>query len=185
MKIGLTGGIGCGKSTALNIFAEMGWHTMSTDAIAHELITKDAEVGAELMRIFGTKEKQMIAKEVFSNVEKKQDLEEILHPRIRQHWLSKIENNPEDNWVIEIPLLIEKSLENYFDLVVCVASSLENQLERLHLRGITEDDAKARIANQAPLSLKIQNSDRVLSNNGTILFLEEQIKHLHKQLEAQ
>ncbi len=178
MKIGLTGGIGCGKSEALRIFGEKGWKTMSTDAIAHQLTTEDPVVGAELKKHFGTMEKKAIATQVFSNPEKKRVLEEILHPRIREHWLGRIQENPKDNWVIEIPLLFEKRLENYFDLVVCVASSLEIQLERLHRRGIAEDDAKARIANQAPLSIKIQKSDRVLSNNGTINFLEEQIELL-------
>jgi len=178
MKIGLTGGIGCGKSEALRIFGEKGWKTMSTDAIAHQLITEDPVVGGELLKHFGTKEKKAIAAQVFSNAEKKSVLEGILHPRIREQWLGQIHKNPNENWVIEIPLLFEKRLENYFDLVVCVASSLEIQLERLHRRGIEEDDAKARIANQAPLSLKIQKSDRVLSNNGTIDFLEDQIELL-------
>jgi dephospho-CoA kinase len=182
MKIGLTGGMGCGKSEALRIFETKGWHTLSADAIAHKLMAEDPEVQAALMENFGTLEKKAIAAKVFTDPEKKLILENLLHPRIRRHWLEQIDSKPDLNWVIEIPLLFEKRLENYFDLIVCVACSQETQLQRLRLRGIEAEDAKARIANQAPLSLKIEKSDRVLSNHGSIEFLEEQIDHLLKQL---
>lgn len=182
MKIGLTGGIGCGKSSALKIFEEKGWHTLSTDAIAHKLMAKDPEVKAGLLEGFGTIENKAIASKVFSNPEKKHFLENLLHPRIRKYWTEQIQAQPDEKWVVEIPLLFEKRLENYFNLIVCVACSSETQLERLRLRGIEVDDAKARIANQAPLSLKIEQSDRVLSNNGTLDFLEEQIDQLLQHL---
>jgi len=182
MKIGLTGGIGCGKTEALRIFEKLGWHTLSTDAIAHELLDNDPEVRTAVENAFGTLDKKQIAAQVFSDPEKKQTLENLLHPRIRDHWRSKLQANSDQNWVVEIPLLIEKRLETHFDLVVCVACSPETQLKRLGQRGIHKEDALARIANQAPLSLKIEKSDKILSNNGSISFLEEQICELIRQI---
>ena len=182
MNIGLTGGMGCGKTEALRIFEKLGWHTLSADTIAHELLDNDPEVKTAIEKAFETQDKKQIAAQVFSNPEKKQALEKLLHPRIRSYWLSKMQGKPNQNWVVEIPLLIEKRLETLFDLVVCVACSPETQLKRLAQRGIHEEDALARIANQAPLSLKIEKSDKVLSNNGSIHFLEDQICKLIQQV---
>jgi dephospho-CoA kinase len=178
MKLGLTGGIGCGKSEALRIFGEAGWRTLSTDSIARDLLDRNQGVRSAVMEEFGTLERKEIAVQAFREKGKKAVLEGILHPRINRHWRDALEKAPEDNWVVEIPLLVEKRLETHFDLVVCVNSSPGIQLQRLVQRGMAREDALARMANQAPLPEKIEKSDIVLTNNGSISFLEAQIRKL-------
>ena len=191
MKIGLTGGIACGKSVVLEMFKETGWHTLSADALVHELLDHDPEVIEAVISKFGIEvkasdaslNKKAIAKVVFADNQQRDWLEGLLHPRVRKRWTSALDEEPDKNWVVEIPLLFEKKLEKDFDLVVCLSSSLENQLERLQSRGMNEADAEARIASQAPQAEKIEKSDFVLTNTGSLNFLRKQFQILIESLE--
>ena len=191
MKIGLTGGIACGKSVVLEMFKEAGWHTLSADALVHELLDHDPEVIEAVISKFGVEvkasdaslNKKAIAKVVFADSQQREWLEGLLHPLVRKRWTSALDEEPDKNWVVEIPLLFEKKLEKDFDLVVCLSSSRENQLERLQSRGMNEADAEARIASQAPLAEKIEKSDFVLTNTGSLNFLRKQFQILIESLE--
>ena len=191
MKIGLTGGIACGKSVVLEMFKEAGWHTLSADALVHELLDHDPEVIEAVISKFGVEvkasdaslNKKAIAKVVFADSQQREWLEGLLHPLVRKRWTSALDEVPDKNWVVEIPLLFEKKLEKDFDLVVCLSSSRENQLERLQSRGMNEADAEARIASQAPLAEKIEKSDFVLTNTGSLNFLRKQFQILIESLE--
>ena len=191
MKIGLTGGIACGKSVVLEMFKEAGWHTLSADVLVHELLDHDPEVIEAVISKFGIEvkasdaslNKKAIAKVVFADSQQREWLEGLLHPLVRKRWTSALDAEPDKNWVVEIPLLFEKKLEKDFDLVVCLSSSRENQLERLQSRGMNEADAEARIASQAPLAEKIEKSDFVLTNTGSLNFLRKQFQILIEGLE--
>jgi len=191
MKIGLTGGIACGKSVVLEMFKEAGWHTLSADALVHELLDHDPEVIEAVISKFGIEvkasdaslNKKAIAKVVFADSQQREWLEGLLHPLVRKRWTSALDEEPDKNWVVEIPLLFEKKLEKDFDLVVCLTSSRENQLERLQSRGMNEADAEARIVSQAPLAEKIEKSDFVLTNTGSLNFLRKQFQILIESLE--
>ena len=191
MKIGLTGGIACGKSVVLEMFKETGWHTLSADALVHELLDHDPEVIEAVISKFGVEvkasdaslNKKAIAKVVFADSQQREWLEGLLHPLVRKKWTSALDEEADKNWVVEIPLLFEKKLEKDFDLVVCLSSSRENQLERLQSRGMNEADAEARIASQAPLAEKIEKSDFVLTNTGSLNFLRKQFQILIESLE--
>ena len=191
MKIGLTGGIACGKSVVLEMFKEAGWHTLSADALVHELLDHDPEVIEAVISKFGIEvktsdaslNKKAIAKVVFADSQQREWLEGLLHPLVRKRWTSTLDTEPDKNWVVEIPLLFEKKLEKDFDLVVCLSSSRENQLERLQSRGMNEADAEARIASQAPQAEKIEKSDFVLTNTGSLNFLRKQFQILIESLE--
>ena len=191
MKIGLTGSIACGKSVVLEMFKEAGWHTLSADALVHELLDHDPEVIEAVISKFGVEvkasdaslNKKAIAKVVFADSQQREWLEGLLHPLVRKRWTSALDEEPDKNWVVEIPLLFEKKLEKDFDLVVCLSSSRENQLERLQSRGMNEADAEARIASQAPLAEKIEKSDFVLTNTGSLNFLRKQFQILIESLE--
>ena len=182
MKIGLTGGIACGKSEVLRMFAQAGWRTLSADTLVHGLLDGDpgvadtivAEMGPGMVAEDGTLDKRAIGRAVFAESARRAWLEALLHPRVREAWTSAIAEDPGADWVVEIPLLFEKKLETGFDLVVCLSSSLNNQLSRLRLRGLSEVDAMARISSQAPLAEKIEKSDIVLTNNGSLEFLQKQ-----------
>ena len=190
MKVGLTGGVACGKSLVLEMFAEAGWRTLSADALVHELLDNDAEVREAISGEFGdaaigedgSLDRKRIGTVVFGDAEKRAWLEELLHPLVRRRWTAEIEADPETNWIVEIPLLFEKKLEIHFDLVVCLESSQKTQLSRLRSRGLSEADALARISSQAPLAEKIEKSDIVLSNNGSLNFLRKQLSILLERL---
>ena len=190
MKVGITGGIACGKSVILGMFAEAGWKTLSADSIVHELLDQDQEVykavvaglGKEVIGADGTLDKKEIADIVFSNTEKRIWLEGLLHPRVHEQWTASVAKKPDQNWAVEIPLLFEKKLEKYFNLVVCLACSQKTQLSRLCSRGLSEANAKARITCQAPLAEKIEKSDIVLSNTGSLDFLRKQFSILLQKL---
>ena len=191
MKIGLTGGIACGKSVVLEMFKEAGWHPLSADALVHELLDHDPEVIEAVISKFGVEvkasdaslNKKAIAKVVFADSQQREWLEGLLHPLVRKRWTSALDEEPDKNWVVEIPLLFEKKLEKDFDLVVCLSSSRENQLKRLQSRGMNEADAEARIASQAPQAEKIEKSDFVLTNTGSLNFLRKQFQILIQSLE--
>lgn len=190
MKVGITGGIACGKSVILGMFAEAGWQTLSADSIVHELLDQDQEVykavvaglGKEVIGADGTLDKKEIADIVFSNTDKRIWLEGLLHPRVHEQWTASVAKRPDQNWAVEIPLLFEKKLEKYFNLVVCLACSQKTQLSRLCSRGLSEANAKARITCQAPLAEKIEKSDIVLSNTGSLDFLRKQFSILLQKL---
>ncbi|MBT4223971.1 MAG: dephospho-CoA kinase [Opitutae bacterium] len=190
MKVGITGGIACGKSVILGMFAEAGWQTLSADSIVHELLNQDQEVykavvaglGKEVIGADGTLDKKEIADIVFSNTDKRIWLEGLLHPRVHEQWTASVAKKPDQNWAVEIPLLFEKKLEKHFNLVVCLACSQKTQLSRLCSRGLSEANAKARITCQAPLAEKIEKSDIVLSNTGSLDFLRKQFSILLQKL---
>ncbi|MBI5380926.1 MAG: dephospho-CoA kinase [Opitutae bacterium] len=186
MLLGLTGGIGCGKSTAACMFEQFGFRRIDADALVREEILPDPAVIARIRERFGptvvtaagTIDRPRLADMVFVDDAARQWLEELIHPQVRARWQARVQTAPEAAWVIEIPLLFEKGLENWFDFVVCVSCAPDLQLARLERRGLARELAVQRISKQLPLARKIELSDFVLSNDGTTDFLREQISHL-------
>jgi len=190
MVIGLTGGMGCGKSTAGAIFMEFGFGFIDTDQIVRDLLNEESEVLLAVREHFGDKvcdhkgkvDRGKIAGIVFSETAELKWLEALLHPRVRKRWQKQIDGDTSISWVVEVPLLFEKKLEKYFDFTVCVSTSPKNQLARREARGLSENQIKARIALQWPLGDKIIHSDFVLSNNGPTAFIRQQILLLNERL---
>lgn len=190
MVIGLTGGIGCGKSAAARMFEDLGWGRVESDEIVRTLLRVDAEVHAAIRREFGegvfgpdgAVDRRLMAAVVFPHPEALQRLEAILHPRVRAAWKACVTGPVPENWIVEIPLLFEKGLEKEFDFTVCVASDPGVQAERLASRGLPPQEAAQRIARQLPLAQKIERADFVLTNNGSLDFLRDQVLRLTHQL---
>ncbi len=190
MVIGLTGGIGCGKSTVRSIFEESGWAAIDTDQVGNDLLERDTEVctrvierfGPEILDTKGKIDKKAIAGIVFNNPDELSWLENLLHPRIREHWKNAVASRPEIPWIIEIPLLFEKKLETHFDFTVCVSASRQKRFDRLAAQGLTRRQAQARMRLQLPLQQKIERADFVIFNNGSVTHLKEQISYLLHQL---
>jgi dephospho-CoA kinase len=185
MNIGLTGGMGCGKSTTLRLFGERGWDVFEADACVRSLLAEDPEVreavaegfGHEVMANDGTVDRAALARIVFAHSSKLDQLEAILHPRVRAAWQRKL-NEGLARLVVEIPLLFEKSLASLFDVTVCVASSPSVQQKRLRERGLEDDQIQQRLARQWPLTRKMEAADHVLLNDGSLAHLESQIDFL-------
>jgi len=190
MRIGLTGGIGCGKSTVGKRLAEAGFRRIDTDELAKRFLSNSAEVhqllrerwGEAVFNADGTVSRPAIAQRVFAAGEAGEQelrwLESVLHPRVHAEWRRQLEAEPEADWVVEIPLLVEKKLEKHFNIVVCVTTSRETSLKRLEGRGIQREDAEARTQRQAPLETKQQAAHYVLSNDGTLATLHAQVDRL-------
>jgi dephospho-CoA kinase len=190
MNLGLTGGMGCGKSTAARFFADHGFRRIDTDALVRTEVLTAPEVVASIGEHFGrgvlaadgTIDRSRLARIIFGDDAARQWLEALLHPRVRGLWQEQLRAAPEAAWVVEIPLLFENGLENRFDFVVCVACSPSLQLARLEQRGMARTLAEQRISKQLPLVRKTELSDFVLSNDGTPDFLRQQVSWLVARL---
>ena len=153
MKVCVTGGIACGKSLLSRYLNELGVATLDADDIVHELLP-DAE------------ERKRIAAEVFSDPVRRRELEQRLHPPVKERiarWQSEAE--PGEIRVAVVPLLFEAGWENDFDLVACVRSPRETQISRMvEQRGYSQEEALARLAAQLPVEEKASKSDYVINN---------------------
>ena len=189
MKAGLSGGIGCGKSTVLEFFREAGWQTVDSDAVVRELLATDASIQTQLRSRWGEAvfadgavDRGAVAKRVFSHEGDLKWLEELLHPLVRKSWLASIDQAPAENWVVEIPLLFEKRLETRFDLTVCVVSSIDIAADRMVARAYTQEQIEQRRKQQMPLEEKMELADFLISNAGSLEFLKQQTTRLIEQI---
>ena len=186
MIIGLTGGMGCGKTVAATMFADHGFSVSDSDAIIRDRLLTAPEVvlairehfGAGVLTGTGDVDRGSVAERVFSDEAALQWLEDLLHPRLHAIWRTEIEGTPGKSWVVEVPLLFEKGLQNWFDFTVGVASHPAVQLARLERRGIPPQLARQRISKQLPLAQKIELADFVLLNDGSRDFLRAQVAAL-------
>ncbi|HUJ42620.1 MAG TPA: dephospho-CoA kinase [Opitutaceae bacterium] len=190
MIVGLTGGMGCGKTTAAGMLASHGFVPLDSDAIIRTVLLPDAEVIAAIRRHFGEGvltgegqvDRRQLARRVFADGSELGWLEDLLHPRLFAYWRASFARARERPWVVEVPLLFEKSLQNWFDFTVCVASHPAIQIARLEQRGLPPPLARQRISLQLPLAQKIELVDFVLLNDGSSDFLREQVANLVKLL---
>lgn len=186
MILGITGGLGCGKSTAAKLFEARGFKRLDSDALIREKVLPSAEVSAALRDRYGEAvvsscgevDRAALARRVFTDDTERLWLEGLTHPKVFKLWRAELDADPSGPWAVEVPLLFEKSLENWFDFVVCVACSPEQQLARLEQRGLTRTFAGQRISKQLPLAQKIELSDFVLWNEGSAEFLRAQVDRL-------
>lgn len=188
--VGLTGGMGCGKSTAAARFAVHGFRPLSADqVIRDELLTDPGVAGAirdrlgpDMLDSDGTVRRDQVAKKVFNDPAALAWLEELLHPLLLARWHDLFATTRDTAFIVEVPLLFEKGLENWFDFTVCVSTDSATQLRRLEQRGLAPELARQRIAQQLPVARKCERADFVLLNDGTPEFLCEQVDALADRL---
>ncbi len=171
--IGLTGGIGMGKSTAASLLEQRLIPVVDTDVLARQVVEPGQPALSEISAAFGptmisregSLRRDELARVVFADTGKRQQLEAILHPRIRVLWLAQIErwkSERRPRGVVVIPLLFETSAAANFDSIVCVACSEASQRQRLHARGWTSEQMDQRIAAQWPTQKKMDYSNYVV-----------------------
>ncbi len=183
MILGLTGGLGCGKSAAAQMFASHRFGLIDSDGLVREVLLKEPDVisairrrfGDDVMAADGAVSRRQLAQRVFTDPAALRWLEDLLHPRLFSLWQSRFEAEPSTSWVVEVPQLFEKGLQNWFDFTICVASHPTVQLARLEQRGLPSPLARQRISQQLPLAQKIKLVDFVLLNDGSLEFLREQV----------
>lgn len=192
MTIGLTGGMGCGKSTVARLFQEEGFRLLDSDRIVREQLLVAPDViellrgrwGGDILDESGAVSRPRLAEIIFARDEERLWLEALLHPRVKAAWEAALAAEPEAEWVVEIPLLFEKGLEKGFDFTICVSASSPIQLARLEGRGIPQTLAEQRISKQLPLEQKQSLADFVVQNDGSMEFLRRQVGHLAKVLRS-
>ena len=191
--IGITGGIGCGKSTFAGMLAEiLDAPRFDTDSAARELLDSDPEVRELVTREVlataydadGRPDRRAIRQTVFHDPGAKSRLEKILHPRIRERWMRQAaeHRSPGGFFLVEIPLLFETGAQGWFDRIVTVACSRETQLRRVAARGLEPGEARAILRSQLPLAEKCERAGFVVWNDGTPGNLRRQALELRGRL---
>jgi dephospho-CoA kinase len=192
MILGITGGMGCGKSTVARLFQRHGFRRIDSDALVREkVLTSPAVVsalrlhfGGSVFKAEGVVDRAALGERVFADDTERKWLEGLIHPIVFALWRELLSADTAGNWVVEAPLLFEHALENWFDFTICVACSPEQQLVRLEQRGLSRSLAGQRILKQLPLARKIELSDFVLWNDGSETFLQDEVDHLTASLPA-
>ena len=179
IRLGLTGGVGMGKSTASQFLNDLGFKVADTDDIARKLVEPGKPALEDIVNAFGTEvlqdngelNRKKTAEIVFSDDSKRLKLEEILHPLIRETWELRLNEWSAENeklGVVVIPLLYETECERYFDKVVCMACSKDIQRQRLRQRCWSDLEIDQRIKAQLLIEEKMSRADYVVWTNGTI-----------------
>ncbi|MDR7237487.1 dephospho-CoA kinase [Neobacillus drentensis] len=193
LVIGLTGGIASGKSAVSNLFKEMDITVVDADIEARLAVMKGesayvkilAEFGEDILLDNGEIDRQRLGSIIFYQEEKRQILNEIVHPEVRKRMRDQVEQaikNSEEVVVLDIPLLFESKLTYMVDKTLLVYVNDETQLKRLIERNnLSEGDARARIRSQMPLSDKIKLADAVIDNNGSIADTKKQLLEILEQ----
>jgi dephospho-CoA kinase len=187
--VGLTGGIGSGKSTAADLFKELGAAVVDTDEISRALTAASGVAMPEISRQFGpdfvaadgSLDRDRMRRMVFGNAEAKGKLEAILHPRIRAAARARVAAAHAPYVILVVPLLFETgAYRDLVERVLVVDSSEEKQVERATRRsGISADEVRAIMASQLPRAARLTRADDVLDNDGSLDALRSQAAKLH------
>jgi dephospho-CoA kinase len=190
--VGLTGGLGAGKSEALSALADLGAATLSTDAVVHELLASDelrdivvAQLGEEVVRDGGL-DRSLIAERVFGDDDVRAWLEAELWPRVGQRmaeWKQEVDalDPPPRAAVVEVPLLFESGMEQAFDTTIAVIADEDVRAERAGARGHASVDERA--GRQLTQDEKAQKADYAVRNDGTLEELRETLSRLLARLD--
>jgi dephospho-CoA kinase len=191
--LGLTGGIGMGKSTAAEFLRTRGAQIVDTDELARQLVQPGQPALTEIQTEFGKKviapdgqlRREELAEIIFVDAAARKKLETILHPRIRERWLAQTEIWRRENRalaIVVIPLLFETRAESHFNKIICVACSAATQHERLLARGWTPEQIKQRLAAQWPVEQKISRADFVVWTDGALDAPAQQLERIFVKL---
>lgn len=186
LSIALTGGIGSGKSLAGEFFQELGAVVIDSDQLAREVIERGTEGFDEVLSRFGDEilnggeiDRSKLAEIVFKDESARRDLEEIIHPKVREAALKIVARVPSDGVVInQIPLLFETKGAGRFDFVITVSADLEVRKARLNERGLKSYEIERRISAQATDSQRESIANFIIRNNGSVEELERAVAEL-------
>ena len=195
LRVGLTGGIGCGKTTVAHMFGERGAQLINADAVGHEVIRKPEPAYEEILESFGKSllgedeeiDRGRLGEIVFADREKLRRLNAIVHPRIIErlnHYSDKMaEAYPESILLVEAALIYEAKLDSWFDRIItawCPPARQEERLTQDH--GMTLEEARRRIAGQLPNEEKRRRADYVIDCSGTLEETRRQVEEVYAQL---
>ncbi len=184
--VGLTGGIGCGKSEVARILLRDGIAVLDTDEVAHQLMTPGERTYDDVVEAFGkgvlasngTIDRKILGSRVFQDPLERELLNRLVHPAVRERWQSWLGTRRAENEcaVVVIPLLFETGATREWTAIVCVSARESLARERLKQRGLSREQIDRRIAAQMPLDEKVACADHVIENNGTLEELEHRVR---------
>lgn len=192
--IGITGSIASGKSTVTKFFIDLGAHLIDWDVIGHEVMRPQMNAWKGVVEYFGeeilnedqTVNREILGQLVFNKPEELQKLNQIVHPEIFKEdarLVQKIKDEDPNAIIIkEIPLLTAESKNLLVDKAVVVCATEDNQIKRLGKRGLSEEDAKKRIASQLSTEEKLKFADFVIYNDGSMEETRRQVKEIYNQI---
>ena len=190
--VGLTGGIASGKSTVSKLLASYGADTIDADQVAREVVMPGSngltavvnEFGVEVLTSEGELDRQELGRRVFADAKKRKSLEAILHPLIKARTSQLIQESTKEIVVYAVPLLVEANVDYPFDMILTVEANPELQIERIvRSRGLSEQEAAARLAAQATKIERAERADFVIDSSGTHTQLETQVQLLWAKIE--
>jgi dephospho-CoA kinase len=191
--VGLTGGIGSGKSTVASMLVGRGAVVVDADAIAREVVEPGQpalaalveKFGEDILQADGSLDRAALAAKAFVNDETRKELEAITHPAIGEEFLRQVAAAPPDGIVVhDVPLLVESKRGFEYVAVIVVEAPMELRLDRLETRGVPRDDAQRRIGLQATDEERRKVATWVIDNGGDLPALEAQIAEIWPELEA-
>lgn len=186
--VGMTGGIGSGKSTTTRLFADLGVPIIDTDMIARELVEPGRPCLHDVVRRFGTEildedghlDRGKLRKHIFAKVGERKALEAILHPAIREEVAKRVASVHGPYCIVVIPLLLESGQRDLVDRVLVVDCVVETQIARASARdGVSRPDVEAVMRVQVSRSERLAAADDVLNNDTTLDALRRQVHALH------
>jgi dephospho-CoA kinase len=193
LRIGITGGFGSGKSTAAAYYGKKQYPVIYADPLAKKLMVKDKAICKKLTDLLGTKaylpdtslNKEYVAQIIFSEPEKKREVERIVHPAvldsIEKSFSKLLKKHPPTLAFVEAALIFESHMEDMLDFVVVVTAPVEDRIRRIAKRDKTdEDEIRKRIAAQRSDEYLISRADFVIQNNGDIRRLHQRCAFLEK-----
>ena len=195
LLVGLTGGIGSGKSTVARMLEERGAVVFDADVLAREVVEPGTPGHAAVIERFGANvlapggelDREALASIVFADPAARRDLEAIVHPEVRRRFAEGTEAYRDTGRIVvfSAPLLVETGMHSAFEVLVVVSASNDTQIDRLMRdRGMSEDAVRSRIAAQAAPETRAEVADVLVDNEGTIEELEQQIDRLWSDLSA-
>jgi len=193
LLVGLTGGIGSGKSTVARLLEKLGAVVFDADLLAREAVEPGTpghaavieRFGADVLAPGGELDREALASIVFADPAARRDLEQIVHPEVRRLFAEGSEAYRETDRVVvfSAPLLVETGMHTAFEVLVVVSATVATQIERLmRQRGMSEPSIRARIDAQAPLEDKAAAADFLVDNEGSLDELESQVEQLWNDL---
>jgi dephospho-CoA kinase len=193
LRVGLTGGIGSGKSTVAALFARHGVPVIDTDEIAHELLAPGqaahgevvAAFGSEILDATGSIDRALLRQRAFAAPAERKRLEAILHPRIRAETIRRLEGLRTPYCLIVVPLLIEAGFTDLVDRVLVVDADDTLRIQRTQARsGLGVAEIRRIMASQASRQERLQKANDVITNNSDLAHLEREVARLHGMYSA-
>lgn len=193
LLLGITGGIGCGKSAAGAALESLGVAVLDADHEAHRLMRKGLPVHGLIVEAFGSGmvsadgeiDRAKLAAVVFADRSKLERLNSIVHPAVRQGWRewAKARRAEGRDAAVIIPLLYEVGETEGWDAVICIAASDDIARARLRARGMNDRQIDGRMQAQMPLAEKCRRADYVILNNGTVEELKQNVENTLKEIQ--